>query len=278
MKYSKITALILAATIASLSFIGCEKKNESLTPSSPDQEISQIPTLSDNFYDLSTTKQGFGQGVDFDENNRPKSCLNFQQNYGKYDALFIKEDAPTQIVLTFDEGYENGYTGQILDVLKENDVKAVFFITYDYAKSNPDLIHRMIDEGHIVGNHTMTHPSIPTISPEKMEEEIMNLDSYIEENFQYKMNLFRPPMGEFSEQSLAVTQSLGYKSIFWSFAYKDWNPDKQPDTQTALKKQIERLHDGAIYLLHAVSKTNANVLDSFLKGAQEKGYTFTTEL
>ncbi len=279
MKIKKYLSILLAGTLMTASFYSCERKDESATPSAlqSDKHASDpVPALANRFDDLSTKKQGWGQGVQCDEQNRPISCLSFQEKYGKYNALFIKEDAPQQLFLTFDEGYENGYTSQILDVLKDKSIHAVFFVTYDYVAKNQDLIRRMISEGHIIGNHTMSHPSMPTLSPEKMESEIMNLDRYMEEHFQYKMTLFRPPMGEFSQQSLAVTQSLGYTTVFWSFAYSDWNPKRQPDPASALQKQLDRLHSGAIYLLHAVSKTNANVLGDFITQAQEKGYTFSS--
>lgn len=233
-----------------------------------------VQTMQDAFSSLDTKKQGWGQGTQVDDQNRPVSCMDFQNKYGKYNALFIKEDCPKEIFLTFDEGYENGYTSQILDVLKEKEVPAVFFVTYDYASKNPDLIQRMIDEGHVVGNHSYSHPSMPMLTPQEMEDEIDKLDSYVEETFSYDMSLFRPPMGEFSEQSLAVTDSCGYESVFWSFAYSDWDVDNQPDESSSLTKLTSHLHDGAIYLLHAVSKTNADILPEFIDQARQMGYQF----
>jgi peptidoglycan-N-acetylmuramic acid deacetylase len=132
----------------------------------------------------------------------------------------------------------------------------------------------MIDEGHLVGNHSYTHPSMPTLSLTKASGEITKMDHYIEENFNYRMTLFRPPMGEFSERTLALAQHLGYKSIFWSFAYVDWNPKKQMGTEKAYKKVVSGLHPGAIYLLHAVSKDNAEILGSFIDEAKKGGYEF----
>lgn len=243
-------------------------------PNVQDDPSSVVDALTPDFSQLDTQKRGWGQGVQFDEQNRPTSCVQFQQKYGKYDAQFIKEDAGKTIYLTFDEGYENGYTTQILDVLKEKNVPAVFFVTYDYVEKNPDLIRRMIDEGHTVGNHTCNHPSMPTISVEKQREEIETLHNCVKEQFGYTMTLFRPPKGEFSEQSLAVTQSLGYQTIFWSFAYADWDAEKQPDPADALKKTVERVHDGAIYLLHAVSKTNTEILGQWIDRVNQQGYCF----
>lgn len=222
---------------------------------------------------LSNTKQGWGQGKQVDSDNRPTSCTKFQDRYGKYDAIFIKDNTK-QIHLTFDEGYENGYTPKILDALKQKNVTAVFFITYDYAKRNPDLVQRMLEEGHVIGNHSYSHPSMPTISLSKASSEITRLHDYIKENFNYTMTLFRPPMGEFSERTLALTQSLGYKTVFWSFAYVDWDANRQMGADKAYAKVVSGLHNGAVYLLHAVSKDNADILGSFIDTAKKEGYTF----
>jgi len=226
-----------------------------------------------NWEKLDNTKQGWGQGTQVDKDKRPVSCTQFQNKYGKYGSVFIKDNAK-RIYLTFDEGYENGYTSKILDSLKEKKVPAVFFVTYDYAKRNHDLVQRMINEGHVVGNHSYTHPSMPTLSISKASDEVSKMHSYIKENFNYTMTLFRPPMGEFSERTLALAQSLKYKSVFWSFAYVDWNPQKQMGADKAYKKVVGSLHNGAIYLLHAVSKDNAEILGSFIDKAKEEGYEF----
>lgn len=222
---------------------------------------------------LDNRKQGWGQGKQVDENNRPISCADFQNKYGKYNAVFIGDNTK-KIYLTFDEGYENGYTSKILDKLKEKKVPAVFFVTYDYAKRNPELVKRMIKEGHVVGNHSYHHPSMPGLSLSKASDEITKMHSYIKENFNYTMTLFRPPMGEFSERTLALTQSLKYKSVFWSFAYVDWNPNKQIGPEKAYAKVTGGLHNGAVYLLHAVSKDNAEIMGSFIEAAKKQGYEF----
>lgn len=239
-------------------------------------EVSAPAVLNPNYTDiakLSNKKNGWGQGTQVDKDNRPVSCDTFQSKYGQYNAVFIKENNKN-VYLTFDEGYENGYTAQILDVLKEKKAPAVFFVTYDYAKRNPDLIKRMISEGHVVGNHSYTHPSMPTVSLEKASEEITKLHDYIKENFNYTMTLFRPPMGEYSEQTLALTKELGYQSVFWSFAYKDWDTKNQPEEAAALKKTVDAVHGGAVYLLHAVSKTNTNILGEFIDEVRAKGFAF----
>ena len=223
---------------------------------------------------FSTKKIGWGQGTQVDDRNRPVGAVTAAAQYGKYDAIFLGADEKA-ITLTFDEGYENGYTPVILDVLKEKDVSAVFFVTGDYVEKEPDLIRRMIDEGHTVGNHSQNHPSMPELSETEMAQEIKTLHDTLLNDFGYTMTLFRPPMGEFSEQSLAVTQSLGYRSMFWSFAYKDWVVDDQMGPEAALKKTCGALHPGAVYLLHAVSSDNAAILGDFIEEARAQGYTFT---
>ena len=245
--------------------------------SEPDlSEPAAQTELSVPAYDLSAldnTKQGWGQGVRLDDRNRPEASLLFQEKYGKYDALFIGEEEPT-IYLTFDCGYENGCTTPILDTLKEKDVQAVFFVISDYVERQPELVQRMIDDGHVIGNHSDTHPCMPEQSTERCEQEILNLHKTMEEQFQYTMTLFRPPAGEFSERTLAITQQLGYTSVFWSYAYADWDPNNQMGPDKALPKITKALHPGAIYLLHAVSPDNAAILGGFIDCAREQGYTF----
>ena len=228
-------------------------------------------SLADELNKLDGKKRGWGQGTTVDKYNRPVSCDEYQNKYGKYGAIFIKENT-NKIYLTFDEGYENGYTPKILDTLKEKNVKAVFFVTYDYAKRNPDLIRRMINEGHVVGNHSYTHPSMPTLSYEKAESEITKLHNYVKSEFNYTMTLFRPPMGEYSERTLALTQKLGYRSVFWSFAYADWDTKKQMGADKAYEKVTKAAHNGAVYLLHAVSKDNAQILGSVIDYFQKQGF------
>lgn len=222
---------------------------------------------------LSTEKHGYGQGVQLDDKNRPTGALDFNANYGKYGATALREDKKN-ILLTFDQGYENGYTAQILDTLKEKKVKAVFFLLQDYAERNPELVQRMIDEGHIVGNHSVSHYSMPDLSVEECRQEIEGLQEYMKQNFGVTMKLFRPPMGEFSEQSLSVTKDCGLSTMLWSFAYADWDVNAQPDPAQAKEKLIGAAHEGAIYLLHSVSQTNAEVLDEVIDGIRDEGFEF----
>ena len=232
------------------------------------------PALGSNFpgvAQLSGEAVTWGPATNMDEKNRPIACLQLQEQYGEYNVNFIGPDEK-QIYLTFDEGYENGNTADILDILKEKNVKAVFFVTGHYCKTNPDLVQRMIDEGHIVGNHSMNHPNFTTITPQEMYEEVKELHDYVQENFDYTMFLFRYPEGVFSEQSLAVLQDMGYQTAFWSYAYNDWDQNNQPDPATAYQKVTGALHPGAIYLLHAVSETNSEILSDFIDEARNQGY------
>lgn len=217
----------------------------------------------------------WGHGVTSNE-TRPSEPVKLQSLYGSMGGYFIMPDT-NEIYLSFDEGYELGYTPLILDILKEKDVKAVFFITLHYAKSRPDLVRRMIDEGHIIGNHSANHPigGMPSLTATAMAKDILTLHGFVAENFDYQMTLFRPPEGTFSEQSLMVLESLGYKSVFWSFTYRDWDPDNQPDLQSALSTIVGSSHPGAIYLLHGVSASSTSVLSQAIDDIRDKGYSFS---
>lgn len=221
---------------------------------------------------LSHDKVGYGQGVLVDEKNRTTGALDFNAQYCKLNAKAINND--DKIYLTFDQGYENGYTEKILDVLKEKKVKATFFLLQDYAKKNPELVKRMIDEGHIVGNHSVHHYSMPTLGQAECESEIKDFHKYMEDNYDYTMTVFRPPMGEFSEFSLGVTANCDYKTELWSFAYADWDVNNQPDEGQALEKLVNAAHPGAIYLLHSVSKTNTDILGDFIDRVRAGGFEF----
>lgn len=224
----------------------------------------------------STDKVVWGPGY-ADNHQRPNDPAALQQKYGDLGAQFIMSDEKF-VSLTFDEGYENGYTPAILDTLKEKKVKAIFFVTYDFAKDNPSLIKRMIDEGHIVGNHSYRHYTMDEVSIEEATEEIVYLDNYIKKSFDYKMTLFRFPKGEFSENTLSLANNLGYKSVFWSFAYADWDTQNPADKDEAFKTITEHTHNGEIILLHAVSATNAEILGDVIDNIRSQGYEFTVEV
>lgn len=192
-----------------------------------------------------------------------------------YNTCFLGDTSKKEIYLTFDEGYENGYTSKILDVLKANNVKAAFFVTTPYILANKDLVKRMADEGHLVCNHTWRHKSMASLASDKnvFKKEFTSVeDAYKSVTGLDMIKIFRPPMGKYSQLSLDETSKLGYKTVFWSFAYEDWIPTKQPDPAASKKKILDKTTNGSIVLLHAVSKTNTEILDSVLKGWKGMGY------
>lgn len=198
----------------------------------------------------------------------------------KYDAYGLNGKAAKEdkvIYLTFDCGYENGYTGIILDVLKKHDYQAIFFVTKPFIESNVKLVKRMKEEGHMVGNHTTTHPSLPSKSVKQIKAEILDCAAYFKEQTGYEMDLYlRPPMGEYSERSLKVTQDLGYKTIFWSIAYYDYDVNKQPGKEYVINHFKQNHHNGAIPLIHNVSKSNTEALDTVLTMLEKQEYRFGT--
>jgi peptidoglycan-N-acetylmuramic acid deacetylase len=218
-----------------------------------------------------TAKIGYGQGVSADEKNRPTDAVQFNSRYSGIDAYALTEDEK-RIILTFDQGYENGYTSKILDTLKEKNVTAIFFLTGDYAKKEKELVNRMISEGHILGNHGMKHASLPTLSDSEAEEEIMSLHQYMIDEYDYEMQYFRCPCGEYSEKSLEKLHELGYKTLFWSYAYVDWKTDAQPTAEEGYEKLTKSAHGGEILLLHSVSSTNAQILGDVIDSFRNQGY------
>ncbi len=215
---------------------------------------------------------GYGQGTQVDENNCPLGALEFDAQYREYGAYATTPDR-SRIILTFDQGYENGYTAQILDTMKEKNVTAIFFLTGDYARTETELVKRMIAEGHMLGNHGMTHASLPMQSEADAREEITSLHEYVIEKYGYTMQYFRFPCGEYSEDTLRLADSLGYKTLFWSGAHVDWLTDNQPEPVQALAKLTDTAHGGEILLLHSVSSTNAEILGDLIDQLREKGYT-----
>lgn len=191
----------------------------------------------------------------------------------KYNGYYIGDTSKKEIYLTFDEGYEAGNTSKILDILKANDVKAAFFVTGHFVKTQPDLVVRMIREGHVVGNHTVNHPSMPTISNEKIKEELDGVQEAVYKLANYKMKYVRPPKGEFNERTLSYTKALGYKTVFWSLALADWQP-LPGGPEESYNTVMKYLHPGAVILLHAVSKDDTEALDRILKDIKKQGYVF----
>ena len=214
---------------------------------------------------LVNTKKGYGW----------KGSEERQSYYAKYNAYATGDRSQNAVYLTFDEGYEyNENTNKILDILKAKNVKAVFFVTMDFAKKRPDLVRRMIAEGHTVGNHSTTHPSFPSISLQDGYNEILNLHNYILTNFGYTMNLFRFPEGASSDRTLALVSEMGYASVFWNCAYADWDTAKQPSADTTRALVANHTKNGTIYLFHAVSNTNVSMLAEIIDTVRSAGYEF----
>ena len=210
-------------------------------------------------------------------NGKPhETVVAFQDTFDRFGALTLDRKSTDNVLyLTFDCGYEyENLTSVILDTLKEKNVPAAFFCTRDHIVRQPDLIARMIREGHIVGNHSDTHPSFPGISRTQMKDEIEKTENELRTNFGYCAKFFRFPAGEYSESALDLVQSLGYCSVFWSVAYNDWDVDNQHGKDYAVRTVTQRLHPGAVILLHAVSRDNAEALGEIIDRAREDGYVF----
>ena len=246
---------------------------------SPAVALPEDEIMADSFdytMDLSqfdTTKIGWS----FRRNSDHSPVVGYNEgvDIAFFDAFYIVPTDQKVMYLTFDEGYENGYTESILNTLRDNSVHAAFFVTEAYIRQNPELTKRMKDEGHVVANHSVNHPSMPTLDYETAVAEIQGTAASLEEHTGHKMDLFfRPPMGEFSEQSLYITRQQGYKTIFWSMAYQDWYVDNQPGADVAYEHVTDNAHPGAVILLHAVSESNAEALDSILKDLKSEGYRF----
>lgn len=223
-------------------------------------------------------------GLGFHENGQTPTGNATPEYLKQFDAYYVGptssagDGAPKKIYLTFDAGYENGYTPAILDALKKHNVKACFFLVGNYIETSPDLVKRMVEEGHTVGNHTYSHPDMSKIADQAaFEKEMTSLeDAYREVTGQEMTKFYRPPQGKYSEQNLKMARDMGYHTFFWSLAYVDWYTDKQPTREQAFDKLLPRIHPGAIVLLHSTSKTNAEILDELLTKWEAEGYTFGT--
>ena len=257
-----VLAIICTIIIVLLAIIGNGQKTQEAVKTSSGQVLSN---------------KKIGWGIKRNDNHE-------QPDLGSENKRLIEENGDIAIgnknykfvYLTFDQGYEAGYTSKILDVLKENNVSATFFITGHYLNTQPELVKRMIDEGHIIGNHTCNHPSMPDVDDNKLKEEITKLHIAIYEKFGYEMKYLRPPKGEYSQRTLALTKSLGYTTVMWSFAYDDWDENKQGREEYAKDKILSNLHNGEVMLLHATSKDNCNILDEVIKEIKSQGYEFKT--
>ena len=198
------------------------------------------------------------------------------QELAEYHAAYLGDTTQKRIYLTFDSGYENGCTEKILDVLKAHHVPAAFFLVGNYVERNPELVKRMITEGHTVGNHTMHHYDMSRIKEQaNFEKELTDLESlYKEVTGQEMEKYYRPPQGIYSRENLQQARDLGYKTVFWSLAYADWDNKAQPSREHAMSKLLPRIHNGAVVLLHSTSKTNGEILDEVLTQWEKMGYSF----
>lgn len=203
-----------------------------------------------------------------------KSTQSYFESTGYKAVCYDTKTAEKVIYLTFDCGWENGYTDDVLDTLKEKKVPAAFFCTLEHIKKSPEIIARMIKEGHIVGNHSAKHPNFAEIDRQRMADEILECDNYLRENFGYTSSFFRFPEGCYTENALELVHSMGFTSVFWSSAYADWDVSKTKGKDYAFETVTSRLHPGAILLLHSVSPDNAAALGDIIDWARQNGYEF----
>ena len=217
-------------------------------------------------------------GLSFPEEGAAPIGNATQEFLSQYDAWYLGDTGRKVIYLTFDCGYENGYTEPILDALKKHNAPAAFFVVGNMIESAPEIVRRMAEEGHIVGNHTFHHPDMSSISdPAAFQQELNTLSALYQETVGEEMPMFyRPPQGKYSTENLKQAHALGYQTIFWSLAYVDWYVDDQPTAEEAYAKLLPRIHDGAIVLLHSTSRTNAEILDDLLTQWESMGYSFAS--
>lgn len=196
----------------------------------------------------------------------------------RYDAVYLGNEAEQKIYLTFDAGYENGCTEPILDALAKHNVKAAFFVVGNYIEQNPDLVRRMLREGHLVGNHTYHHYDMSKISDAaSFRKELSDVETLFEQTTgEVMQKYYRPPQGIYSEENLRMAKQLGYRTVFWSLAYVDWYQDDQPTKEQAFSKLLPRIHPGAVVLLHSTSRTNTEILDELLTKWETMGYRFAS--
>lgn len=215
-------------------------------------------------------------GLSFQQEGQPPVANATAEYLAQFDGVYCMDGGEKTLYLTFDAGFENGNTEKILDALKKHNVKATFFLVGNYFETQPDLVRRMVEEGHTVGNHTYSHPDMSAIADEaSFREELEKNEALYKEVTGSEMpKLYRPPQGKFCESNLKMAQKLGYKTVFWSLAYVDWYENDQPTPQQAYDKLLPRVHPGAVVLLHSTSKTNGDILDELLGKWEEMGYRF----
>lgn len=281
----KLAGILLLFTA---SFFGGQLAASRFAPqnlSSADQNIATNSASTSSSTDSSTSSSASSAaiasaaenwGLSFQEDGQPPVANATFEELKQYDAYYAEDTDEKVLYLTFDCGYENGNTAPILDALKKHNAPATFFVVGTFISSEPDLIKRMHDEGHIVGNHTYHHPDMSQISTaEAFEKELKDVeDLYTEITGEPMTKYYRPPQGKYSTENLKMAKELGYRTFFWSLAYVDWYQDNQPSKEEAFDKLLGRIHPGAIVLLHSTSSTNAQILDELLGKWEEMGYTF----
>ncbi len=230
--------------------------------------LPQAAEAADQPFHFGFKKSKQGQPASIDQEG-------FKALLEKNDAFFIGDDSGKHLYLTFDNGYENGYTAQILDVLRDKQVPAAFFVTGQYIKQEPELLKRMVNEGHIIGNHSWSHPDMTTISDAQIREELQKVKQAVGDiTGQKDMFFLRPPRGIFSDRTLSISREEHYYNVFWSVAYMDWLTDQQKGADYAFNKVTQQFHPGAIILLHSVSRDNAEAMGRIIDEARRQGYTF----
>lgn len=227
--------------------------------------------LSTSFIEVSA----YGWGYKRNNDHKLPEIGKYEEILEAYDAYYADLSGERVIYLTFDNGYEQGFTPKVLDVLREEEVPATFFVTGHYVKSEPGLIKRMVDEGHIIGNHSHTHPDFTKLSEAEIKDELDRVEKAVAElTDQKEMHFLRPPRGTFNEKTLEWTNKLGYTHIFWSLAFNDWNVDQQKGWRYAYDQIMSQIHPGAIILLHTVSQDNAEALQRVIQDLKKQEYTF----
>ena len=257
---------LLIISVFMCIFCGCAKE---------DAKPQTVAALSVSDYNTLDGK-GMGWGFVRKKGKEPELLKSQIELLERYNGFYIGNKNEKKLYLTFDEGYENGFTAVILDVLAKTNTPAAFFVTGPYLEKESELIKRMIDEGHTVGNHTVNHLNLPKQPPQTVQKELSDLNEMCREKYGYEMKYMRPPEGEFSERMLAVVNDMGMKTVMWSFAYKDWDVNAQKGADYAYQSVMPYLHDGAVILLHAVSSDNASALEKIICDAKEQGYVFTS--
>jgi len=285
----RLIALVMIVVI----FAGCNAVDDSVvaTPSPvipPEVIVPEIPQEEPKDVEEPDKENNEPEAPNIDEYDTTKYSFWFRRNLrhtqpslglkheyiAKFGCLALGPRTGKYVYLTFDEGYEQGYTSRILDVLSEEQVQAAFFVTGQYVRANAQLVKRMYNEGHLIGNHTNTHPSLAELDKEQLEQELKIVDDNLFDLVGEKTVFFRPPMGQYSEFSLAHTHLLGYRTVFWSMAYADWYVDNQPGAEAAYTHVMENIHPGAVILLHAVSESNTEALPHIIRDLKAQGYEF----